>query len=256
MPFIDHPLVKETLEDPPYSLDVVVVEGDVRIVHIKPVPDPLSQAPPLLFICEDRLAAFLVEPLDPVFLDILLGTQAQLFLDLYLNRQSMSIPSGLSVDLVSSHGLVPAHYVLECPGEDMVNARPAICSRRAFIKDPPRAALSQRNTLVGDVVFAPILKYRLFSIVNRLLWVNLFEYAHATLLHITISSCLPLNAQPGTVKKRRPIQGRRIVAVPPSLTIANERCALLSRGRLRFTLVPINAGKTSKPTQVQPPAPR
>src|SRR5467141_972123 len=59
-------LLVQPLEQPPHRLDVLVGVGDVRVLVVEPVRDPLRQRLPIGFIGEDALAAQPVELLDAV----------------------------------------------------------------------------------------------------------------------------------------------------------------------------------------------
>ena len=82
MAFVEPVAFPELLERPPDRLDVVVVQRDIGVVEVDPEPDALGQPVPLLDISEDGLPALGVELGDPVFLDLLLGGDAELLFDL------------------------------------------------------------------------------------------------------------------------------------------------------------------------------
>jgi hypothetical protein len=83
------------------------------VLEVQPEADALGQRVPLLQEREHRLAAALVELGDAVVLDVLLGADAQLFLDLDLDRQAVAVPAALALDRVPAHGLVAGEDVLE-----------------------------------------------------------------------------------------------------------------------------------------------
>ncbi len=53
MTFIDQSLIKVAFEDPPDALNIVVVQGNVGIVHVQPITDAFGHPPPFLLISED-----------------------------------------------------------------------------------------------------------------------------------------------------------------------------------------------------------
>ena len=134
--------VPEPAQRPPDRLDVVVLEGDVGVVEVDPEADPLGQPVPLLDVLEDRLAATLVELGDPVLLDLLLGGDPELLLDLELDRQAVAVPARLARHAVAAHRPVAGVDVLEDAGEDVVGARPAVRGRRALVEAPDLRALA------------------------------------------------------------------------------------------------------------------
>ena len=105
---VEQSLVVYLLEKIPQSLNISVVVGDIRIIHVNPISDPFGHVHPLGSVFHDLLAAGLV-----VFLnrnlrsDILLG-DSEHFLNAKLDRKSVGIPSGPSVDLVAALCLVTA----------------------------------------------------------------------------------------------------------------------------------------------------
>ena len=64
---VEQVLVPKGLQHPPAGLDVVVVQGDVRVFHVDPVADAGGHGLPLFHVAENALAAFLVELFDAVF---------------------------------------------------------------------------------------------------------------------------------------------------------------------------------------------
>ncbi|MMZ66716.1 hypothetical protein D1872_292380 [compost metagenome] len=57
----------------PYTLDVVVVQSNVRIIKIGPISDSFRKFTPLLLVTEDARFTLLNKFLDTVFLDLLLA---------------------------------------------------------------------------------------------------------------------------------------------------------------------------------------
>ena len=100
---------------PPARLDVVVVHRHVGVVEVDPEADPLGQPVPVLDVAEDRLAAARVELRDPVLLDLGLGGDPELLLDLELDRQPVAVPAGLARHAVAGHRPVARVDVLEDP---------------------------------------------------------------------------------------------------------------------------------------------
>ncbi len=124
-------LVVELLEEPPQSLDVLVVVSDIRMVEVNEVTHLLGQLAPLgsklhhilttlvvVVLCRDILLRSLV-------VNILLGN-TQFFLDTEFNRKSVSIPSSLAVNLESLHSLVSVECILDTTSQHVVNTRVAV----------------------------------------------------------------------------------------------------------------------------------
>ncbi len=154
--FVDQTGLEELVDDPPDGLDVVVVECDVRIVHIDEEAHALGHVAPHSFIGEDGLLALLVERLDAVLFDVLLAAHAELLFDFDLDRQTVGVPAGLTVDLVALHGLVAADAVFQRTRDDVVDARFAVRCGRPFIEDEGRLAFSGCDALAEKILFLPL----------------------------------------------------------------------------------------------------
>ena len=64
---------------------------------------------------------------------ILLG-YSQFLLDTKLNRQSVGIPTGLTVYLIAAHGLVAAECVLYGTGHNVMDTGHTVCRGRSLIE--------------------------------------------------------------------------------------------------------------------------
>ena len=105
-------------------------------------PDAVGQRRPVLDVALHRLPAALVERFDAVGLDLVLGAEAELLLDLELDRQPVAVPPALAGDVVAPHGLEAGVEVLEDPGPHVVQAGPAVGGGRALVEDPRLGALA------------------------------------------------------------------------------------------------------------------
>ena len=123
-------LVPEGFEYPPAGLDVIVIQGHVRVVHVHPVADAVGQGFPLLKVVEDALPALLVEFLDAVLFDVPLAGEAQALLHLQLHRQPVGVPAAFAQAAVPLHRPVAADDILEYPGQHVMDAGTTVGSRR------------------------------------------------------------------------------------------------------------------------------
>ena len=110
---IEQVLVVKLLEQPPERFDVSIVVRDVGVLQIDPITHTVSQVSPLLGKLHHILAAGrIVLGHRDALADVLLGnTEGLLHSQLY--RQSVSIPSGLTLHLESLHRLVTTEDVLD-----------------------------------------------------------------------------------------------------------------------------------------------
>ena len=120
---IEQALVEELLQKPPQCLDIFVVVGDIRVVHIHPVTHLLCQVLPYVGELHHLLAAGAVVLLDRDCLaDILLG-DAELLLHTQLYGQTVCVPTRLTVYEVTLLCLVAADNILDGAGHHVVNTR-------------------------------------------------------------------------------------------------------------------------------------
>ena len=157
-------LVEDLLERPPDRLDVVVVEREVGVVGVDPEADPLGQRVPLVDVAQHRLAALGVELGDAVALDVVLGVEAELLLDLELDRQAVAVPAALAVHVVAAHRPVAREDVLEHAREHVVGAGTAVRGRRTLVEDVRLGALAAADRLAEDVALAPALEHPLLEL--------------------------------------------------------------------------------------------
>ena len=124
---VQQSLLVQLLQQPPQSLDVTVVISDVRIFQVHPVTHLMSKVRPLLSKLHHVGTAMLV-----VFryrnrlTDILFGNTQGLF-HTQFHRQSVSIPSSLTLHLITFHGFKTAERILNGTSHHMVNSRHTIC---------------------------------------------------------------------------------------------------------------------------------
>ena len=155
---VDEAVVPELLEDPPAGLDVVVVVGDVGIVHVGPERDPLRQLLEVADVAVDALAALGVEAVDAVGLDLGLGAEAELLLDLDLDGEAVGVPAGLPRDAVAAHRLVAREEVLDDAGHDVVDAGAAVGGGGAFVEDEEVVLGALLDAAPEDLAVAPELE--------------------------------------------------------------------------------------------------
>ena len=157
---VEQALVVELLEEPPESLDILVIVGDIRMVEIYEVTHLLGQLAPLSGELHHVLTALVVVILGrdillrSLVVDILLG-DAEFLLDTEFNRESVGIPSRLAVNLEALHGLVSVECILDTTCQHVVNTRVAISRWRSLKEDKLRAAFTLVDRLVEDIVFLP-----------------------------------------------------------------------------------------------------
>ena len=155
---VDQPVLPELLEDPPAALDVVVVVRDVRVLHVRPERDALRQLLEVAHVAVHALPALRVEAVDAVRLDLGLGVQPQLLLDLDLDRQTVRVPARLPGHAIAPHRLVAREQVLDDARHDVVHARTAVRRRRPFVEHEQVVLRPLLDAAPEDVVLPPELE--------------------------------------------------------------------------------------------------
>ena len=120
-------LVVELLQQPPQSLDVAVIVCDVRIFEVNPVADALGKVGPVACVFHNFATASVVVVLyGNLLADVLLGDAESLF-HAEFHRQTVGIPAGLAVNLVTSQSLVAADNVLDSTCHNVMDTRHSVC---------------------------------------------------------------------------------------------------------------------------------
>ena len=155
--FVDQSGIEELLQNPPAGFNIIVLVCNIRIIQVRHVCHAVGHIRPHAGVLEYGLTALLVEFLNAVLLDVLLAVHSQLLLHLNLNRQSVGIPSGLSLNLESLHRLVPVNGVLQGSRHNVVNTWLAVCCRWSFEKDEAWAIFSFLYAAVQKINIFPMI---------------------------------------------------------------------------------------------------
>ena len=134
-------LVEDRLQRPPDAVDVVRRHRPIRVVHVDPVAHARGHVREGVHVPQHGLAAFLVELCDPVSLNVRFTVKPELFLDRELHGQPVTVPSGLTRDVIPLHRAVAREQVLEHAGLDVVNAGSSVRGGRPFEEGPLRVSL-------------------------------------------------------------------------------------------------------------------
>ena len=152
---IQQALLVELLEHPPQGLDVLVVVGDVGVLHIDPVAHLAREILPHARELHHRLAAGAVVLLDRNGLADGLLRDAELLLYAQLHRQTVRIPTRLAVHLEALLRLVAAEDILDRASHDVVNTRHTVGRGGTLKEDKRGVSLAGRETLFEGVVLVP-----------------------------------------------------------------------------------------------------
>ena len=155
MPFIEQTLIGDLLQRPPDGLDVIIVVGNVGVLHIRPVADAFGHTLPFALVFPYGLLAFLDERFDAVLLDLLLAVEVEELFDFQLNRQTVGIPAGFAQNLLALHRLIARNQILDRAGFDMTDVRLAVRRWRAVVEREYVAAFALVDRTLEDVVLVP-----------------------------------------------------------------------------------------------------
>ncbi len=160
---INQILVPDLPQGPPDRFDIVILIGDIGVVHIGPKTDPFRHLLPFTLIFPDRFFAFLDKGFHTKGLDLFLAIQTQPFFDFQFDRKPMGIPAGLAGDIVALHGPVAGDQVLDDPGQDMAGMGHAIGGGRTVIEGINGRSFPLLHGLAKDILLLPKLQDGFFS---------------------------------------------------------------------------------------------
>ena len=155
MPLVQEPLLPNFFERPPDRLDILVVVGDVRVLHVRPVADALGHFLPFALVFPDAFLALFDERLDAVLFDVLLAVHAEELFHLQLDGQAVRIPTRLSEDVFALHRLIAGDDVLHHAREDMPDMRLAVRRRGAVVEGELLPSLVFFDAVFKDAVLVP-----------------------------------------------------------------------------------------------------
>ena len=157
--FIQQTFVIKLLQEPPQRFNIAVVISDIGILQIHPVTHLMSKVCPLFGKLHHVLTASCVVLGNRNGLsDILFGDMQCLF-HTQFHRQSVSIPSGLTLYLEPFHGFIAAESIFNGTRHHVVNTRHTIGRGRSFIKHERRTSFTFCHTLGENIVFIPLLQH-------------------------------------------------------------------------------------------------
>ena len=148
------PLV-DALQRPPFAFDIVVVIGDIGVLHIRPEAHGTGKLLPHPLVLPDAFLAVLYKGLQAVFLDLILAVQAQLFFHFQLHRQAVGIPTGLAGHHIALHGAVARDHILDDAGQHVPDMGLAVGGRGTVVKDIGRPLAAGFDAFLKDMLLLP-----------------------------------------------------------------------------------------------------
>ena len=164
MPLVQEPLLPDLFQRPPDRLDVLVVVGDVRVFHVRPVAHAFGHFFPFALVFPDAFLAFFDKRLDAVFFDVLLAVHAEHLFHFQLDGQTVRVPARFAQDVLALHRLIAGNDVLHHAGENVADVRLAVCRGRAVVERKLLSALSLLHAVLKHVLLFPERDHFLFAL--------------------------------------------------------------------------------------------
>ena len=152
---IEKALFPDGFQGPPFGFDVVIVVGNVGLLHIGPEADLAGEILPHALIFPHAFLAPVDEGGDAVALDLLFAVDAEELFDLELNGETVGVPAGLAGNVVALHHAVAGDHILDDAGEDMADVGLAVGGGGAVVEGVGGLAFALFNRFFKDPVFLP-----------------------------------------------------------------------------------------------------
>eukprot|EP00760_Papus_ankaliazontas_P021320 PhM_4_TR18673/c0_g1_i1/m.71141 len=153
---VDELLVPELLEDPPDGLHVREVHRLVVVLEVDPATEARHDLLPLTGVAHDNAAAVLVVLIDAELFDLHAGLDAELLLDLKLNREAVAVPAEATLNVMTLLVGVAAHNVLDRAGEDVAVMGRAGGERRTVVEGVAGSPLALLERRLEGVDLLPV----------------------------------------------------------------------------------------------------
>ena len=152
---VQKPPLVDALQRPPFAFDIVVVIGDIGVLHIRPEAHGTGKLLPHPLVLPDAFLAVLYKGLQAVFLNLILAVQAQLFFHFQLHRQAVGIPTGLAGHHIALHGAVARDHILDDAGQHVPDMGLAVGGRGTVVKDIGRPLAAGFDAFLKDMLLLP-----------------------------------------------------------------------------------------------------
>ena len=162
--FIKKIFVPDLFQSPPLRLDIIIIIGYIRMIHICPETNCGRKILPHSLVFPDTFLTLLDKRLHTVSLDLLLAVKTKLFLYFKLYRETMGIPACLTRNHAALHCAVSGDHVFDDTGQYMANVRLSVSGRRSVIKCIGFPFLTTVHTFFKNFVFFPELLNLFFTV--------------------------------------------------------------------------------------------
>ncbi len=169
-------LLKDFLQCPPLGLDVIVMIGDIWVLHIGPEADLVGEVLPHALILPDIFLTETDKRRYSVLFNLLLAIDADLLLDFELDRKAVGIPAGLTWHHRTLHRMESRNHVLEGTRLNVANVWFTICRRRPIVEYIGWVTFVLLDGSFEDVILSPELLDFAFALYKVHVCINFFKH--------------------------------------------------------------------------------
>ena len=188
MPFVKQTFFMDLFQCPPFRFNIIIIIGDIGVLHIRPVANTFGKALPLIFILPDTLFAFLDKVLHAICFDLFLTIQPQLLFHFQLYGQTMGIPARFTQYVVAIHRFIAREEVFNAASQNMADMRFAIGCGWPVIKRIIRFPFALFLSFFKNVLFLPELQNLFFSLDKVQVGRDFLIHLYALLCFIIVNS--------------------------------------------------------------------
>ena len=161
---VEQILLPNLLQRPPFGLDIIVVVGNVGVLHIRPEADSAGEILPHALVFPNAFLTLGDKGIDTVGFDLLLAVQAKKLLYLQFNGQTVGIPARLTGNVVSLHAAVAGDHILDNAGQHVTDVGLAVGGGGTVVERIVTTALAVLQGLLENVILVPERKSLLFPV--------------------------------------------------------------------------------------------
>ncbi|EYU46175.1 hypothetical protein MIMGU_mgv1a009767mg [Erythranthe guttata] len=151
----DKALFIQLRKHPPYGLHEIQIHGLIIVPEINPPSHSNNRLLPLVDIPLHNPSAFLVIIRNPHLNHVLSALNTQFQIDFMLHRQPVAIPSESPGHVMTRHGLIPGHDILDSSGQNVPVVREASGERGSVVENVLRQILGELELGFEGIDFIP-----------------------------------------------------------------------------------------------------
>mmetsp|Transcript_26727 Transcript_26727/g.48540 ORF Transcript_26727/g.48540 Transcript_26727/m.48540 type:complete len:432 (-) Transcript_26727:138-1433(-) len=134
VPLVDQTFFKELGKDPPHAFHEVWVHGFVVVLKVNPAAEPCDRRFPFLSVAGDNGATGRIVLVNAHFQHLISVRNVEFLINLVLHWKAVAIPASPPLHLLSRHGCIPRHNILNRTRQNMSVMRKPRRKRRSIVK--------------------------------------------------------------------------------------------------------------------------